>query len=352
MSSERIAFLDGVKGFGILSIVLGHVFIPGWNDFLFLYHLPIFFLLAGYFTNTRRTYGAFAKQKARRLLLPYAVTAALIVLFSVPKALVEHAPLAGTVIWWAKAALFGVGVVPEVPLRMESIGAIWFLWALFWGSLALRGLIATEYRYFRLAGVLALFLAAVISVRSLFLPLSIQPAMAALLWMYVGWLVRQAKVLLDRQVEEGTEYGDWYRAYGPAAFGVLYVVCWAVYLYAAFHYENFYMVFAQFDGGMLGIVGSFAASYVVFATIRFLYRYRDRWAKPFCAALDWLGRNSLLLLCMHIIEQDLIPWKDWFAPLGSGAAFYTAVFFAKLAFTLLAALAVSKTPGVRRIFEG
>ena len=349
---RRVAFLDGVKGFGILSIILGHVFIPGWNDFLFLYHLPIFFLLAGYFTSAKRPMKAFAGNRARRLLVPYAVTAALIVLFSIPKSLAEHTSVVSGLKKWGLAALQGVGVEPKIVFHMESIGAIWFLWALFWASLLLRFLISTEHRYFRLAAVLALFVTGVISIRTVFLPLSIQPAFAALLWMYVGWLVRQGKEYIARETEAGTAFGEAYETYHRAAFGALFLFALSLFLHAAFRYRPFLMVSATFDGGLLGILGSFAGSAVVFGTVWFLYRWKDRFLKPVCLALTWLGQNSLLLLCVHIIEQDLIPWKHYYGAAGlEGAAFYAAVFFSKLAFVLAAGFLVSKTPA-NKLFTG
>lgn len=348
---QRVDFLDGVKGFGILSIVLGHVFIPGWNDFLFLYHLPIFFLLAGYFTNTRRSFGAFAGNRARRLLMPYVVTAALIVLFSIPKSLAEHTSVVEGLRHWGGAALCGVGVKSDF-LPMESIGAIWFLWALFWASLLLRALIATKYRAVRFIVVAALFAAGVLSIKQIFLPLSIQPALAALLYLYIGWLFREAKDRLDREALKGTRFGSFYDTYRGYALPAIFLFALSLYLEAAFHYKPFLMVRAAFDGGALAVAGSLAGSIVVYIAIWFLYRWKDRAMKPFCAALTWLGQNSLLLLCMHIIEQDLIPWKQYYGDLGlSGTPFYTAVFFSKLAFVLVTGLIVSNTPGVKKLFR-
>ena len=342
---QRIDFLDGVKGFGILSIVAGHVFIPGWNDVIFLYHLPIFFLLAGYFTNTKRSLGVFTKQKARRLLVPYTVTALLIVLFSIPKSFAEHTPVLSGLQKWGLAAVSGVGVEPTVPLHMESIGAIWFLWALFWGSLLLRALIAPKQKWFRFVRpvlVGGLFAAGAVSTRYLFLPLSLQPALCALLWMYVGWLVKQAEPWLLQEK---------FKPYRGAALGAVYLFAWSLFLEAVFHYKPFLMVSAVFDGGLLGVAGSFAGSYIVYVTVWFLYRWKDRATKPLCFALSWMGKNSLLLLCMHIIEQDLIPWKQYYSAAGlEGTPFYAAVLCSKLAFVLIAGIIVSHIPGVRTLF--
>lgn len=348
---QRIDYLDGVKGFGILSIIVGHVFIPGWNDYIFLYHLPIFFLLAGYFTNTKRSFGAFVKNKARRLLAPYVLTATLIVLFSIPKSLAEHTSVIEGLQKWGNAALCGIGVKSDF-LPMESIGAIWFLWALFWASVLLRALITTPYRFLRLLSVTVLFIVGVLSIKQIFLPLSIQPGLAALLYLYLGWLFHETKDRLGKEAVKGTRLGSFYDTYRGYSLPAIYLLALSLYLQAAFHYKPFLMVRAAFDGGVLAVAGSIAGSIVVYLTIWFLYRWKDRAMKPLCAALTWLGQNSLLLLCMHIIEQDLIPWKQYFGDLGlNGTSFYAAVLGSKLAFVLVAGLIISKTPGVRKLFS-
>lgn len=45
----RIAYLDAAKGCAILSVILSHLWIPELTHLLFSFHMPLFFVLAGYF---------------------------------------------------------------------------------------------------------------------------------------------------------------------------------------------------------------------------------------------------------------------------------------------------------------
>ena len=47
---ERNRAFDIMKGVGILSVILGHMDIePYWRNVIYSFHMPLFFILAGYF---------------------------------------------------------------------------------------------------------------------------------------------------------------------------------------------------------------------------------------------------------------------------------------------------------------
>ena len=53
-SKNRDKFWDIVKGIGIISIVIGHVTINDIKEFVYTYHLIIFFFVAAYFYNEKK----------------------------------------------------------------------------------------------------------------------------------------------------------------------------------------------------------------------------------------------------------------------------------------------------------
>lgn len=65
---------DITKGIAITFVVAGHSYFPkNVTDFIYLFHMPIFFLLAGYFFNFSKYSNNFTlliKSSAKRLLLP------------------------------------------------------------------------------------------------------------------------------------------------------------------------------------------------------------------------------------------------------------------------------------------
>lgn len=81
--NARMQFIDIAKGIAIICIILGHIGNPTINRIVFTFHVPIFFLITGYFINTKREMLDFIKIKFRTLIVPYIVTCIVIVIIGV-----------------------------------------------------------------------------------------------------------------------------------------------------------------------------------------------------------------------------------------------------------------------------
>lgn len=135
--------LDIAKGIAMISIILGHLSVWRINCVVFTYHIPIFYLITGYFLfgAEKTSFRRFAGKKARTLLAPYYVACLLIIMFSIPLNMYLGEDVKTQVIRWIKAALYAAGDSYTAPFEIPGIGAIWFLWAAFWGSLSMYFLI-------------------------------------------------------------------------------------------------------------------------------------------------------------------------------------------------------------------
>ncbi len=82
--SNRIRWIDIGKGVGIVLVSFGHirngngesVWLPALNtpiNFIYLFHMPLFFFLGGLTFSSRRAFPVFLKIKAKTLLIPYYV---------------------------------------------------------------------------------------------------------------------------------------------------------------------------------------------------------------------------------------------------------------------------------------
>ncbi|MBW4513897.1 MAG: acyltransferase family protein [Timaviella obliquedivisa GSE-PSE-MK23-08B] len=71
MSKDRLAWIDVLKGIGILSVVAGHIYGGVLGDMIFLFHMPLFFVIGGMLYRSPSSDRAFLKQKAVHLLIPY-----------------------------------------------------------------------------------------------------------------------------------------------------------------------------------------------------------------------------------------------------------------------------------------
>ena len=55
MAQQRNNAISIAKGFAIIFVVMAHADMPGMlNRAIYLFHMPLFFITAGYFSSTRR----------------------------------------------------------------------------------------------------------------------------------------------------------------------------------------------------------------------------------------------------------------------------------------------------------
>lgn len=153
---QRIRFFDIAKGIAILAVILGHsaieanVFIPHHTAQLvvavcFSFHMPLFFILSGYFMHPERSF-RWAKE-ARQLLCTYAVTGVAVLVGVTCMATINHEGRAYMLRRWGEAVLYGSGDISDRtlwPVELR-IGAIWFLLALFWAHLLLHAFAKLPY---------------------------------------------------------------------------------------------------------------------------------------------------------------------------------------------------------------
>lgn len=83
----RLDWLDAAKGIGILLVVVGHVWTRGAvRDAIYAFHMPLFFLLAGYVARPRPM-AVFARTQLRTMAVPYA---AFLLTLALADQLIEH----------------------------------------------------------------------------------------------------------------------------------------------------------------------------------------------------------------------------------------------------------------------
>ena len=68
--SERVDWVDTLKFIGILSVILGHINFP-LNGFIYTWHMPLFFMVSGFFIKFETSFKNFAVKNFKRLMIPY-----------------------------------------------------------------------------------------------------------------------------------------------------------------------------------------------------------------------------------------------------------------------------------------
>lgn len=77
-TKERIEYIDFFRGVGITLMVMGHMAFGGLQGFgdlvekyIHSFHMPMFFIISGYFYQKKANWISFVKGKMRTIMLPY-----------------------------------------------------------------------------------------------------------------------------------------------------------------------------------------------------------------------------------------------------------------------------------------
>ena len=188
---ERDVSIDVAKGIGILLVVLGHTKFSWVSTF----HMPFFFLLSGYFLNSKLPIRDYGRRRVRQVLVPYLFGVLFTILFAVLIDLIKGDTdgILPDVKRWILAGLYGKGTKKEFLIAgVTKIGAYWFLLAMFTGSLIARKFLDNKY----MLPILATAAYIGYATRQLvFLPWSLQAGMIASFYLGIGAWSRRHELL-------------------------------------------------------------------------------------------------------------------------------------------------------------
>lgn len=200
MNVQRISYFDDAKAVGILLVILGHCVwldsIPGLSRLIYSFHIPFFFIISGYFIKPLKLSEAAVKYVKVYIRSYYvaAMVALIIVmiisLFQVPK-------FDNIYKEWLVRTLYASGACQgKYTQDIPSIGALWFLWALFWACV-----IYSYFLYKNLSGIIKSVLIVlgialtVGSIKFVKIPLSIQAGCIALFYVWIGNLIKTYRMV-------------------------------------------------------------------------------------------------------------------------------------------------------------
>ena len=151
------------KALGIILMVMGHAGCPGYlHDFIYLFHMPLFFFLSAYFFRDAKVVdsaGQYVVRKFKNLYWPYIKWS---IIFLLLHNLFCRIGFYDNSLSWQELLVNVKCSVRGMWQGERMLGTYWFLISLFWESL-LFGLIIwikhkTKSGYFDLIAVVLLFL--------------------------------------------------------------------------------------------------------------------------------------------------------------------------------------------------
>lgn len=195
----RLPYMDVAKGMGILCVIIGHMGNETINCIIFSFHMPLFFLISGYFLSNRLTPKEVYRKRFKQLIKPYIYTCIAVVSIIGIKNLLNFflgketgKTVIKDIIKWGYASFYGAGTFHESPIKVIPIGAIWFLLAMIWGTSMTQYARTKRYPTIWIVGIA---LIGYFSSEFIWLPWSIQAAMTATVFIYMGTLLKEKEML-------------------------------------------------------------------------------------------------------------------------------------------------------------
>ncbi|KFI67187.1 acyltransferase family protein [Bifidobacterium magnum] len=294
---QRIRFFDIAKGIGIICVVLGHsameavmtsptALANALMTFCFSFHMPLFFLLAGYFMHPERKFQW--RKEARQLVYTYILTALVVIVGATLVAVCLRYNVWATLRSWIEAAWYGSGDISDKTIWQVSgrIGAIWFLLAMFWARMFMHLFARLPWTP---VWVAASFIAGYFLSRYVWLPWSLQSGMCAVAFVYLGYLARECNVL------EIVRKYPW-----------IWAVAAAIWAASMYWFTGFSMAMNQYGlRPSLAVAGSIAGTLCIVGISQWLDHV------PYAGtALSKAGVASLAILCAHLVDEDVLPWMS------------------------------------------
>lgn len=306
---KRIISIDIARGVAMISVMLGHLGIMSINRVVYTYHLPLFYLISGYFFQDSVTWRQQISSLWRRLLKPYYICCISIILIALISGNLRNQNLQFEFYRFLSATLYAAGDNYESPFRIYQIGAIWFLWALFWGNCFLKLLLQKGGRIIGPLSLVIFYLGR-ISANVIWLPLSIQAGMVALPYLVTGYQIRQFSGCFELKLQKKSEYS-------------LLALAICFWLWMIKNFEALWLVHGELSHGIVDFFGTLCACYVLMYVSVFIQKRM----KTASVLLKYIGENSLLFLLFHTIEMIFVPYDYMYTRLFHPAKSGTLCFF-------------------------
>ena len=183
---QRVEWVDTLKFIGILSVILGHINFP-LNGFIYTWHMPLFFMVSGFFIKFETHFKDFVVKNFKRLMIPYFIFSIVGLFIEILKRYLLH-----------REALDYTHEIKGILIDMDFAGlcntyafVLWFLPALFFSRVFLY-LIKNKIPSLLLQSLVVVFL--FMASFYIDLPFGIDNALNSFMFVYVGNIIFEKRL--------------------------------------------------------------------------------------------------------------------------------------------------------------
>mgnify|MGYP003299353383 CR=1 FL=1 len=293
-NKDRIKWIDTAKGIGILLVIIGHTVedytIPEFltRGLIYSFHMPLFFILSGITFRQPENYKYFwnnTRKSFKRLITPVLIVFSIQSIIGLNRITSQDIGLVDYVVNRIRTLIYSSGVAIH-SINVEALGMTWFLVALFLSKLlySLIGLIIKN-KYMKLLTIIICNLIGVIISEHYYLPLVLDLVLVIQLYLDIG--VRLQKVdMKHNSILQCT------------ICVLLWLFIW--FLSASFTLNYTEMASRRYILFLLNYIIEYCGTLFVCYLCICIDRFR------ITKVLNYLGRNSMTLFCVHSIEESII----------------------------------------------
>lgn len=288
--SHQSEIFSIVKGIGIILMVIGHASSP-FHDFIYLFHMPLFFMISGFFFNPEKIFKkkAFLIKKLNRLYIPFVFWNILFLFLHnifykydiYPSVYVEFEEYVQHII---KIVLF-TGAEP-------LLSPLWFLKSLFIGNIFIlfvffvsSSLKMQENRQIMLRLMIfisALLVGFVIKKFEGYFFYDLHRELITMFLVYLGFIVAK------------------YQKFFLLPNFMLFVICFVV-LYVCSRYFTFDFAVAMIVNPIIMVIISAIGFYMVYTFSFYIYRLGI-----VSSALIYIGKHTMPVLILHLFSFKIL----------------------------------------------
>ena len=297
-SYSRLEHIDILKAVGIICVLIGHLYAPlPIKVFIYSFHMPLFFLISGFFLKTDRSLGFILSKSLRHLMIPYLITYLAMTLIDV----IFNGISADRMINRLMMFVYGISsnIVPGEHFDITQIGPIWFLLALFWAQMIVvmtwhvKVNTGTLSRLLRGMIIILLSLIAIITGYRIWMPLAFLNGVVASIFVWIGSEAKEQdlrKVLYKRST--------------IVIASVIWMICLIADYLRGMHFS---ISIFQFPLYGLGFIGAVCGAIVLLNLSRGLTMINLKPVMPF---LSNIGRSTLEIMCVHAVDIETVRWPN------------------------------------------
>lgn len=283
---QRESWIDIAKGLCLIAVILGHIDAELF-DFVYSFHLTTFFILSGYTLKQTPITSGYLKQKFSRLMKPYFITCAVVVGMDVLNSLILYKDFTTQTITHILyqgivRTFFGAGGNLNCGSigTIAGIGAIWFLPALFFALIITQLVLRLSSKFLQALIAIGMFVFASLLSRIIWLPFSILASFFSVPFLLFGYYLKEYNCL---KILRFIHYELLFTAFLAGCF-----------LNVA---QVFYIVDCTTKDLFFTPLCAICSSLCIIGFSRMLKH---------CAPLEYIGKNSLIFLCVHLFQINTL----------------------------------------------